>query len=92
LREGRPYEFESEIIRPDGTRRTIFARGEPVPGGNGEVVKHRGMVLDITERSIALTGYGAVRDIEMGKAAGFAEHITKPVDFASLKAAIARCR
>ena len=40
--------------------------------------------------AIALSGFGAASDIEKSKAAGFVEHITKPVDFASLKAAVAR--
>ena len=49
----------------------------------------------LTERgkeipAIALSGYGTVSDIEKTRAAGFAEHLVKPVDFASLKAAVAR--
>jgi PAS domain S-box-containing protein len=63
LRENRPYEFESEIIRPDGTRRTIFARGEPVAGASGEVTKLRGMVLDITERKRAEAAAQAQRQL-----------------------------
>jgi CheY-like chemotaxis protein len=41
-------------------------------------------------RSIALTGYGMESDIAASRAAGFAEHLTKPVDLAALDAAIRR--
>jgi PAS domain S-box-containing protein len=41
-------------------------------------------------RAIALTGYGMESDVEATRNAGFALHLTKPVDMASLEAAI-RC-
>jgi PAS domain S-box-containing protein len=41
-------------------------------------------------RSIALTGYGMESDIAASRAAGFTEHLTKPVDLAALDAAIRR--
>ena len=41
-------------------------------------------------RGIALTGYGMDADIAASKEAGFAEHLTKPVDLAALEAAIRR--
>ena len=41
-------------------------------------------------RAIALTGYGMESDIAASRAAGFAEHLTKPVDLAALDAAIRR--
>jgi PAS domain S-box-containing protein len=41
-------------------------------------------------RAIALTGYGMDSDIADSRAAGFAEHLIKPVDLAMLRAAIAR--
>ena len=34
--------------------------------------------------AIALTGYGMESDIEQSRAAGFAAHLTKPIDFAKL--------
>jgi signal transduction histidine kinase/ActR/RegA family two-component response regulator len=43
-------------------------------------------------RAIALTGYGMDADITASRDAGFAEHLTKPVDLDSLQAAIARVR
>ena len=39
-------------------------------------------------RAIALTGYGMESDVAASRAAGFAAHLTKPVDFAALDAAI----
>jgi CheY-like chemotaxis protein len=41
-------------------------------------------------RAIALTGYGMESDIAASYEAGFAEHLTKPVDLAALEAAIQR--
>ena len=38
--------------------------------------------------AIALSGYGAEADIKRSKECGFAEHITKPVDFGRLLRAI----
>jgi signal transduction histidine kinase len=37
---------------------------------------------------IALSGFGSSEDIELSRSAGFAEHLTKPVDFRMLEAAI----
>lgn len=39
---------------------------------------------------IALSGYGMGSDIEESRAAGFAEHLTKPVNVQSLQSAICR--
>lgn len=39
-------------------------------------------------KGIALTGWGMEEDIRRSKEAGFSRHITKPVDFQSLQAAI----
>jgi signal transduction histidine kinase/ActR/RegA family two-component response regulator len=39
-------------------------------------------------RAIALTGFGMDEDISMARTAGFAAHMTKPVDFARLEATI----
>jgi CheY-like chemotaxis protein len=41
-------------------------------------------------RGIALTGYGMESDIAASTSAGFAEHLTKPVDLSILRGAIAR--
>ncbi|MEO7413858.1 MAG: ATP-binding protein [Opitutaceae bacterium] len=41
-------------------------------------------------RAIAITGYGTEQDIQAAREAGFAEHLTKPVQISLLKAAIVR--
>ena len=41
-------------------------------------------------RAIALTGYGMDSDVAASREAGFAVHLTKPVDVAALQAAIGR--
>lgn len=50
LRTGRPYELDLEMIRVDGTRRWLIARGEAHRDALGSVVQLRGTVHDITER------------------------------------------
>ena len=49
---GEPHEIELKLLRPDGTRRTILAHGEPVRDGAGKIVKLRGTVRDITEQRL----------------------------------------
>ncbi|MEO6871444.1 MAG: hypothetical protein ABI233_04400 [Chthoniobacterales bacterium] len=39
-------------------------------------------------RGIALSGYGMDEDISRSRAAGFAAHVTKPVDYSQLKRAL----
>jgi CheY-like chemotaxis protein len=39
---------------------------------------------------IALSGFGMPDDVERSHSAGFHEHLTKPVDFALLRKALAR--
>jgi signal transduction histidine kinase len=41
-------------------------------------------------RGIALSGYGQDEDVRESRAAGFVEHLVKPVDFARLEAAVRR--
>lgn len=50
LASGRAYECEAEVVRPDGTRRWIVARGESVRDPAGGVVELHGTVQDITGR------------------------------------------
>ena len=40
--------------------------------------------------AIAMSGFGMEDDLENSRAAGFSEHLTKPVEFAALQQAIAR--
>lgn len=39
-------------------------------------------------KGIALTGYGMESDIQQTKEAGFQKHLTKPINFVELEAAI----
>jgi signal transduction histidine kinase/CheY-like chemotaxis protein len=60
-----------------------------LPDGSGLDVM-RELRPKYSGRAIALTGYGMDSDISASRDAGFAEHLTKPVDLADLDAAIRR--
>jgi HD-GYP domain-containing protein (c-di-GMP phosphodiesterase class II) len=45
-----PYELDLELVRPDGARVWVSARGEPLLGPDGKVSGMRGTVQDISER------------------------------------------
>lgn len=47
------FAFEHKIIRADGEERIVYARGEPVLGGNGEIVRIVGTLQDVNERERA---------------------------------------
>ncbi len=53
VKDGEPYDIELEILRPDGTRGWINARGEARRDENGRIVGLRGTALDITEKKKA---------------------------------------
>jgi PAS domain S-box-containing protein len=61
-----------------------------LPDGSGLDVIRRLRDGAAARRAIALTGYGMDADVAASRAAGFAEHLTKPVDLAQLEAAIDR--
>ncbi len=52
-REGRAFDLEYRIIRPDGSQRWIWDRGFPVRGDIGELMRYVGAAQDITERKQA---------------------------------------
>jgi len=52
LRTGTPYELDLEMIRFDGARRWLIAKGEARRDSTGHVVQLRGTVHDVTERKI----------------------------------------
>jgi CheY-like chemotaxis protein len=60
-----------------------------LPDGSGLDVM-RELKADYGGRAIALTGYGMESDVAASREAGFAEHLTKPVDLSALQAAIHR--
>lgn len=63
-----------------------------LPGMNGYelAARFRSMPELQGMRLIALTGYGKAEDYERTKAAGFDDHLVKPVDASTLKQALAR--
>ena len=60
-----------------------------LPDGSGlELMQHLSTTYGL--RGIALSGFGTDEDLAASQAAGFSEHLTKPVDWERLKSAIAR--
>ncbi|MDH4383982.1 MAG: PAS domain-containing protein [Caulobacter sp.] len=51
--EGRDYELEARIYRPDGSERHIVARGSPRRGPSGAVVAILGTFVDVTGLKLA---------------------------------------
>ena len=59
-----------------------------LPDGNGvELMTH---LRNAGVRGIAISGFGMGADLEKSLAAGFSEHLVKPLDFSRLEAAIER--
>jgi two-component system CheB/CheR fusion protein len=58
--------------------------GMPVIDGLKMMSEIRRGSLNVETPSIALTGYGTLRDVENAKAAGFTLHLRKPVDLQAL--------
>jgi PAS domain S-box-containing protein len=48
--DGRPFEEEYAIVRPDGDTHRLYSRAEPTMGANGVVVGLRGIVHDPSAR------------------------------------------
>jgi CheY-like chemotaxis protein len=72
--------FDAEIA--------ILDIGLPVMDGYELAARMRATLGDRTPRLIALTGYGQDSDRMRAREAGFAAHLTKPVDVASLLGAL----
>lgn len=53
LETGAPYELELEMIRADGSKGWMRARGEPTHDGRGAISGLRGVAQDITQRKQA---------------------------------------
>lgn len=60
-----------------------------LPDGSGLDLM-RQLTIKFALKGIALSGYGMEEDVQRSKQAGFAEHITKPVDIARLEQAVRR--
>ena len=74
----------------DGQEFDLLISDLGLPDGSGmDVMRH------VKEHSgipgIALSGYGADEDIRQSRAAGFANHLVKPVNIATLRPAIRQC-
>ncbi len=80
LEAAQDYDFDvllSDIGLPDGTGMELIQQlSRKAPPRNF--------------RGIALSGFGMHEDLERSKAAGFSEHLTKPVDFSILERTLAR--
>jgi PAS domain S-box-containing protein len=50
---GTPYELDLELVRTDGSKRWLIARGGPLRDASGQINRLRGTVQDITERKRA---------------------------------------
>jgi CheY-like chemotaxis protein len=60
-----------------------------LPDGTGLELMHELRKTRATP-GIAMSGFGSEEDIRLSRSAGFAEHLTKPIDFRSLESAIRR--
>jgi CheY-like chemotaxis protein len=60
-----------------------------LPDGDGHFLM-RELSASVRIPGIAVSGFGAEEDRRQSREAGFFEHLTKPVDFSSLEAAIHR--
>lgn len=79
LEVARDYDFDvlvSDIGLPDGRGTELLEQISILRGG--------------PPPSIAMSGFGMDEDLERSRQAGFAEHLTKPVEFPSLHKAIVR--
>lgn len=74
------------IERAEATRFDIIISDVGMPGIDGHKMMNeiRHGDTNATTPSIALTGYGTLRDVEKAKAAGFTQHLRKPIDLQAL--------
>ena len=53
MEEGKPYDVEYRIIRPDSIERIVHARGKSLKDASGKISRFIGTIQDITERKLA---------------------------------------
>jgi signal transduction histidine kinase len=78
-----------DLLRAEPPQVALIDVGLPRMSGY-EVARHLRGSLDDPPLLVALTGYGAPEDRERALAAGFDEHLVKPVDYEALNALLAR--
>ncbi len=52
-REGKPFEMEELIVRPNGEKRVLFTRGEVIQDADSQPIRLIGVCQDVTERKKA---------------------------------------
>lgn len=63
VRDGKPFEIAFDVRRPDGARRHLRGRGEPVAGADGRVQRIDGFVQDVSELRRAEAQQRAVAEL-----------------------------
>lgn len=48
LHDGKPFEFEHRLVRPDGTTRVLHARGAVDQAADGRMIRMYGTTEDVT--------------------------------------------
>jgi PAS domain S-box-containing protein len=81
VREKKDFEFESRIVRPDGTIRHVRSVGRPVVNNAGTLLEFVGAVMDVTEEK---TKEDALRKSQADLA-----HVTRVATLGEMSASIA---
>jgi PAS domain S-box-containing protein len=75
LEQGKPYDVEYRIIRPDATERIVHARGKTLQDASGKITRFIGTILDVTERKKLEQKYLQAQKMEaVGQLAGGIAH------------------
>ena len=74
----------------DGERFDVIVSDLGLPDGSGHDLLRQARAADVATPAIVLSGFGSDRDREQSAAAGFAEHLVKPVDPSRLAAVLRR--
>ena len=81
VQEGKVYDLECRVIRPDGSVRFVQSMGEPIRNTDGAVVRLVGALLDITERKQA--------EENLREAQAELAHVTRVATLGEMTASIA---